>query len=111
MLTVTRRILVSATRESVESFLASAPEQGLPRTTGRVLGVTLPRVERKTVVRAVNGGTVIEHGEGYALPFLLAPLKPLIHTMLDSELEVELRSVKEGAEALNRRLQLERLDS
>jgi hypothetical protein len=110
MLTVSRRILVSAPRQSVESFLASAPERGVSRTTGRLFGVSLPVVERKTTVRAVNGGTVIEYDEAYRLPVLLTPLKPLLRGVLDSALETELHAVKEGAEALNRRLQLENLE-
>jgi vacuolar-type H+-ATPase subunit D/Vma8 len=110
MLTVNRRILISAPRESVESFLSAVPDQGLPRTTGRVMGVTLPRLERRTVLRPVNGGTVLEHGDGYRIPFFLAPLKPLLQNALDAELETELHALKEGAEALNRRIQLERIE-
>jgi hypothetical protein len=62
-------------------------------------------------LRSVIGGTVIERDESYELPFLLRPLKSLIRRWLDKTLENELDFIKEGAEGLNRRLQLKRLDS
>ena len=62
-------------------------------------------------VRPVVGGTVVERGESYELPLLLRPLSPLVRRWVDQAMETQLDLVKEGAEALNRRLQLERLDA
>ena len=152
MLTVSRRILVSAPRDSVQQYLsdlreipkyepkvdaievAEAPEGVEAAASGRFLGLPwrgtfrvertkdggyrgvmvqgpLRRMESTIVLRPVIGGTLIEHDELYDFPFFLRPLKPLVRRWLDHTLEHELDSIKEGAEALNRRLQLQHLES
>ena len=154
MLNVTRRILVSAPRDSVRRYLSdlreianyepkvssiqiAEPAEGVSgqeaSAEGRFLGLPwrgtfrfemtsdggyhgvmvhgpLRRMEMRMVLRPVIGGTVIEHDETYELPLLLRPLNAMIRRWLDKTLENELDFIKEGAEGLNRRLQLQRLD-
>jgi hypothetical protein len=152
MLSVTRRILVSAPRDSVQKYLsdfreiakyepkvdsiqiAESSEPAEASATGRFLGLPwrgtfrfertkdggyrgvmlsgpLRRMECRIVLRPVIGGTLIERDEAYDLPFFLKPLKPIVRRWLDHTLENELDFIKEGAEALNRRLQLKNLDA
>lgn len=151
MLSVSRRILVSAPRESVQRYLsdlreiakyepkvdaiALSDEGGEEASaSGRFLGLPwrgtfrfertkdggyrgvmvsgpLRRMECRVVLRPVVGGTLVEHDEAYDLPFFLSPLKPIVRRWLDQTLESELDFIKEGAEALNRRLQLNSLDA
>jgi len=151
MLSVSRRVLVSAPRESVQRYLSDlreiaryepkvdviaispAPEGAQAAASGRFLGLPwsghfrfqmtedggyrgvmvegpLRRMECRVCLRSVVGGTVVEHDESYDLPFVLRPLKPLLRRWLDRTLETELDVIKEGAEALNRRLQLQNLE-
>jgi hypothetical protein len=152
MLSVSRRILVSAPRDSVQKYLSDLREiakyeqkvDAIELTTGaegveasasgRFLGLPwrgtfrfemtrdggyrgvmvqgpLSRMESRIVLRPVIGGTLIEHDEIYDLPFFMRPLKSLVKRWLDHTLESELDFIKEGAEALNRRLQLQHLDA
>ena len=150
MLSVSRRILVSAPRDSVRTYLSDlreivkyepkvdsieiAADGGEASATGRFIGLPwrgtfrfemtqdggyrgvmvhgpLRRMECRMALRSVIGGTVIERDESYELPFLLRPLKSLIRRWLDKTLENELDFIKEGAEGLNRRLQLRHLDA
>lgn len=155
MLNVSRRILVSAPRDSVQKYLSDLREIakyepkvhsievspavegqtaqeaavagrffGLPwhgvfrfeRTSdggyrGSMVSGPLRRAEIRMALRPVIGGTSLEHQEIYELPLYLRPLSSLIRRWLDKTLESELDSVKEGAELLNRRLQLQRLDA
>ena len=152
MLRVSRRILVSAPRDSVQKYLsdlrqlakyepkvdsievAEAPAGFSASASGRFLGLPwrgtfrfettrdggyrgemvsgpLGRMEYRMSLRPVSGGTVIDHEESYDLPLLLRPMQSLIRRWLDKTLESGLDGVKEGAEALNRRLQLQRLDA
>ena len=155
MLNVSRRILVSAPRDSVQKYLSDLREiakyepkvhsievaplvEGEPAqeaaVAGRILGLPwrgtfrfertsdggyrgsmvsgpLRRMECRMALRPVIGGTSLEHQELYELPLYLRPLSSLIRRWLDKTLESELDSVKEGAELLNRRLQLQRLDA
>jgi hypothetical protein len=152
MLTVTRRILVSAPRDSVRIYLsdlreiaryepkvdaidvAPAPDAAQASASGRFFGLPwrgtfrfemtndggyrgvmvsgpLRRMECRVSLRPVIGGTLVEHDEAYDLPYVLRPLTGLIRRWLDHTLESELDAVKEGAEALNRQLQLQSLDS
>ncbi|MFI5363714.1 MAG: SRPBCC family protein [Elusimicrobiota bacterium] len=154
MLSVSRRILVSAPRDSVQKYVSdlreivkyepkvdaievAAPAQGAagPEATasGRFFGLPwhgtfrfrmtpdggyhavmisgpVRRMECRMILRPVIGGTVIEHDETYDLPLLLRPLTSMIRKWLQHTLESELDLIKEGAEGLNRRLQLQRLD-
>lgn len=149
MLSVSRKILVSAPRDSVQKYLSDLREiakyepkvdaiefasEGEAQASGRFLGLPwrgtfrfemtrdggyrgvmvngpLRKMECRVLLRPVAGGTLVEHDEAYDLPFLMRPLKPLIRRWLDHTLESELDVIKEGAEALNRRLQLQRLDA
>ncbi len=152
MIIVTRRILVSAPRDSVRAYLSdlkalpsydpkiaaievTEASDGLwAETSGRFMGLPwrgtirfqltkdggyrgvlvqgpLKSAESWMSVRPVVGGTVVEHGETYELPLLLRPLSPLVRRWVDQSMDLQLGLVKEGAEALNRRLQLERLDA
>lgn len=152
MLTVSRRILVSAPRDSVQKYLsdlreiakyepkvdaidvASASHGAEASATGRFLGLSwhgtfrfemtkdggyrgvmvagpLRRMECRVALRPVIGGTLIECDQSYDLPFLIRPFSSLIRRWLDHTLESGLDLIKESAEALNRRLQLQSLDS
>jgi hypothetical protein len=150
MFTLTRRILVSAPRDSVRQYLAdlSAIAAYDPKVdaieplaggaeaaaSGHVLGLRwrgtfrfeatsdggyhaamvkgpLRRMECKVSLRPVTGGTMLEREETYELRLLLLPFSPLLRRWLDDALERELGLIKEGAEALNRRLQLQRLEA
>jgi hypothetical protein len=150
MFTVTRRILISAPRGSVQKYLSDLREiaryepkvdaiemEAEPdsvRASGRFFGLPwhgtfrfammsdggyrgvmtqgpLRSMECRVALRPVIGGTLVVHDETYDLPYLLRPLSPLIRRWLDHTLESELDAVKEGAEALNRQLQLQGLDS
>ena len=154
MLSVSRRILVSAPRDSVQKYLSDLREiakyepkvnsievappaeghEGREASAhGRFFGLPwhgtfrfemtqdggyhgvmvhgpLRRMECRMLLRPVIGGTVVEHDEAYELPLFLRPLKSLIRGWLNHTLESELDLIKEGAEGLNRRLQLQRLD-
>jgi hypothetical protein len=150
MLSVTRRILISAPRDSVRRYLSDlreiakyepkvdaielSSEGDEASATGRFLGLPwrgtfrfemtgdggyrgvmltgpLRRMECRIALRPVVGGTLIEHDELYELPILVRPLNSLIRRWLNATLESELDFIKEGAEALNRRLQLQGLDA
>jgi hypothetical protein len=155
MLSVSRRILVSAPRDSVQKYLSDLREiakyepkvnsieiapaaEGLPgqeaSVEGRFFGLPwhgtfhfdmtqdggyrgvmvhgpLRRMECRMILRPVIGGTSLEHDENYELPFFLRPFSSLIRRWLNKTLENELDFIKEGAEALNRRLQLQGLDA
>ncbi|OGR95979.1 MAG: hypothetical protein A2V88_17180 [Elusimicrobia bacterium RBG_16_66_12] len=152
MLTVSRRILVSAPQGSVQRYLsdlqeiakyepkvdaidvASTDAGQQASVSGRFLGLAwsgtfrfemtrdggyrgvmvdgpLRRMESRLLLRPVIGGTLVEHQQAYEIPLLLRPLKPFVSRWLDSTLENGLGFIKEGAEALNRRLQLQGLEA
>jgi hypothetical protein len=155
MLSVSRRILVSAPRDSVQKYLSDLREiaryepkvnsisiapaaEGVAgqeaSAEGRFFGLPwhgtfrfemtqdggyrgvmvhgpLRRMDCRMILRPVIGGTALEHDENYELPFYLRPFSSLIRRWLDKTLENELDSIKEGAEALNRRLHLQGLDA
>lgn len=71
----------------------------------------LSLMEFRILIRPVNGGTMLEHDEKYELPIFLRPLSLLIRRWLDQTVETGLDVLKERAEALNRRLQLQVLES
>jgi Polyketide cyclase / dehydrase and lipid transport len=151
MTTVTRRVLISAPRDSVRRYLSDlreianydpkveeialgpAPDGVGATASGRFLGLPwsgtfrfetspdggyrgvmvsgpLRGMESRVAVRSVVGGTIVESAETYDLPFPLKPLSFFLRSWLVSVLETKLSAVKEGAEALNRRLQLQSLD-
>ncbi|MEK7390153.1 MAG: SRPBCC family protein [Elusimicrobiota bacterium] len=145
MLTVNRRILISAPHDSVRRFLGDLNQiaeyepkvdsitvdpSGEATAAGRFWGMPwrgtfrfvfgrdggyqgvmtsgpLRHMECRIALRPVNGGTLLDHDEEYVLPFFLRPCRTLIRRWLERTLETELDHIKEGAEALNRRLQLE----
>ena len=71
----------------------------------------LKRMECLLTIRPVNGGTVVEHREEYELPLPLKWLSPLLKRWLNAGIESELSAIKEGAEALNRKLTIQRLEA
>jgi hypothetical protein len=77
---------------------------------GVMVSGPLRRMECIMTLRPVTGGTVLEHGEEYELPLLMRPISTFVRRWVDSTLENELSFIKEGAEALNRRIQLKRLE-
>lgn len=149
MLSVSRRILVSAPRDSVQAYLSDLAEiakydpkvdaveaeaDGGISASGRFLGLPwraafrvefsadggyravmssgpLRSMECRMTLRPVVGGTVLERVESCELPLLLRPFSPFVRRWLDHTLETVLDVVKEGAEAHNRRLQLQRLEA
>lgn len=148
MLTVNRRILISAPHESVRTYLSDLGQipkyepkvdsiqmnpAGDAEAKGRFFGMPwrgtfrfefkpdggyrgvmvsgpLRHMECRVMIRPVNGGTLLDHDEEYDLPLILQPLRPLVRRWLDHTLEAELDQIKEGAEALNRRIQLQVLE-
>ncbi|OGS42205.1 MAG: hypothetical protein A2506_07405 [Elusimicrobia bacterium RIFOXYD12_FULL_66_9] len=152
MITVSRRILVSAPQGSVQRYLsdlqeiakyepkvdsidvASTDAGQQASVTGRFLGLPwsgtfrfemtrdggyrgvmvngpLRRIESRVLLRPVIGGTLVEHQQVYEVPFFMRPLKPFVTRWLDSTIENGLGYIKEGAEALNRRLQIQGLEA
>ncbi len=85
-----------------------APDGGY---RGVMLSGPLKHMECRVMLRPVNGGTMLEHAEEYKLPLFLRPLRPLVRRWLNHTLETELDVIKERAEALNRRLQLQVLEA
>lgn len=77
---------------------------------GVMVSGPLRRMECVMTLRPVTGGTVLEHGEEYELPLLMRPVSGLVRRWVDATLENELSSIKEGAEALNRKIQLSKLE-
>jgi hypothetical protein len=77
---------------------------------GSMVSGPLRRMECVMTLRPVTGGTVLEHGEEYELPLLMRPVSGLVRRWVDATLENELSTIKEGAEALNRRIQLSKLE-
>ena len=71
----------------------------------------LRRMECVYHLRPVSGGTVLTHEEHYLFPVLLRPLAWAISSWLIRSIDLELGAIKEGAELLNRRIQLQRLQS
>ena len=58
-------------------------------------------------LRPVSGGTIVTHEEQYQFPLPLRPMTRLIRRWLEHTMDVELRVIKEGAERLNRSIQLQ----
>lgn len=151
MLAVSRQILVSAPKDSVELYLRDLKnlavyEQkvdrvevtqeetgGLVEVQGKFLGIPwrgsfrmdytrdggyrsemvrgpIRRVVGGFHLRPVTGGTIVTHDEQYLFPALLRPLTFLLRGWLAHSLELELGVIKEGAERLHRKLQLERIE-
>ena len=71
----------------------------------------LPRLVGGVHLRSVAGGTVLTHEQHFQLPLPLRPLAFMWRRWLLGSMERELHVIKEGAEALNRKLQLQTLES
>jgi hypothetical protein len=152
MLTVTKQILISAPKESVQAYLRDLdrmadyeqkvdkveatypePEMGFVEATGKFMGLRWRgafkmeftrdggfRSEmvrgplRKMVggfhLRSVAGGTVLTHDEQYQFGLLFKPLQPVAKSWIAKSMELELGVIKEGAEALHRRRQLDLIE-
>ena len=70
----------------------------------------LPKMVGGFHLRSVSGGTVITQEQQCQLPLPLRPLAFIWRRWLDSAMERELHVIKEGAERLNRELQLQQLE-
>jgi hypothetical protein len=77
---------------------------------GVMVSGPLRRMECVMTLRPVTGGTMLEHAEQYELPLLMRPISGFIRNWVNATLENELGFIKEGAEALNRRIQLDKLE-
>ena len=62
-------------------------------------------------LRPVSGGTIVTRDEQYQVPLPVKPLKPIFRSWITRSMDLQLAAVKEGAEKLNRRLQIEQLES
>lgn len=153
MLTITRAVLISAPKESVQLYLRdlrnmasygkkvsavdpSYPddESGFVEVSGKFMGMpwrgafkmqfTRDGGFRSEMVRGpvkhmaggfhlrpVTGGTVLTHDEHYQFGVLLRPLQFLARRWITRGIEHELGVIKEGAERLNRQLQLKQIES
>ena len=62
-------------------------------------------------LRTVAGGTVLTHDEQYHFPALLRPLMYLSRGWVRRSMDLELGVIKEGAERLNRQIQLKKIEA
>ncbi|OGR89653.1 MAG: hypothetical protein A3J74_04530 [Elusimicrobia bacterium RIFCSPHIGHO2_02_FULL_57_9] len=151
MLNLSRRILISAPKESVRLYLrdlekmaeyeqkldkvdqVSYPDaqSGFVEVSGKFLGVPwrgafkteftndggyhaemvrgpLPMV-RNIRLRPVLGGTMVTHQEHYYFPRFLWPVAYMLRGRLERNVDKGLGVIKEGAERLHRRLQIEQI--
>lgn len=72
---------------------------------------SLKRMVCSYSLRAVSGGTILTHEESYQFSFFARPVMRLFRGWLGHTMELELGVIKEEAERLNRRLQLQRIES
>ncbi len=112
MIHITRRVLVSAPKERVCEYLGtiarvSAGQGGYERTVVR--GPLRP-ISSTFSLKAITGGTWLTHEEQVPLPFTFKPLRPLLRRWIERHVERELASIKEEAERLHRRRQLESIE-
>ena len=61
-------------------------------------------------LRPVTGGTIVTHDEEYQLPLPLKPLSGVLRSWIARSMELELRAIKEGAERLHRKRQLDLIE-
>ncbi len=71
----------------------------------------LSRIANSYRLREVTGGTVLTHEEGYGIPMILAPIIFLLKGWLARGMEKKLWCIKEGAERLERQIQLRAIES
>lgn len=62
-------------------------------------------------LRSVAGGTVLTHDEQYHFPLLLRPITRFFRSWIARTIDLELGVIKEGAERLNRQLQLQKIEA
>lgn len=62
-------------------------------------------------LRSVSGGTIVTHEETYQFSLFARPIMRLFRGWLGHTMELELGVIKEEAERLNRRLQLQRIEA
>jgi len=70
----------------------------------------LPKMAGAFHLRSVTGGTLITQEQQCQLPLPLRPLSFVWRRWLDAAMDRELHVIKEGAERLNRELQLKQLE-
>lgn len=61
-------------------------------------------------LRSVTGGTVLTHEEYYEFSLLVRPFERLFASSIGHSMDLELRVIKEEAERVNRRLQLQQIE-
>ena len=152
MLTVTKQILISAPKESVQAYLRDLsrmadyeqkvekieatypdPETGHVEVTGKFMGLRwrgafkvgftrdggfrsemvrgpLRKMTGGFHLRSVPGGTVLTHDEQYQFGLLFKAFQSVTKGWIAKSMEHELGVIKEGAEALHRRIQLEQIE-
>lgn len=152
MISVSRRIMISAPRDSVRMYLrdlknipeyeqkvddaqVSYPEPDMAemQVSGKfrwvpwsgvlkvkftkdggyrseIIRGSLRRMNADFQLRPVSGGTVVTHREQYQFPLLLRPFSFLIRGWLENTMDKELAVIKEKAESLNRRIQLQQIE-
>ena len=71
----------------------------------------LRRVAGGFHLRPVSGGTLLTHDEQYLFPLPLRPLGFFLKRWIGRSIELELSAIKEGAERLNRQLQLRDIEA
>ena len=71
----------------------------------------LKRMVCAYTLRSVSGGTIITHEETYQFSLLARPIMRLFRGWLAHTMELELGVIKEEAERLNRRLQLQSIEA
>jgi hypothetical protein len=153
MITITRQILISAPKESVQMYLRDLsnmaeyeqkvesvdatypdPESGLVEVEGRFLGLPwkgafkmeftrdggfrsemirgpLKRMVGGYHLRPVAGGTLLTHDEQYHFPMLIQPVMRFFRGWISRTIDLELSTIKEGAERLNRLIQLKNIEA
>jgi hypothetical protein len=72
-------------------------------------GGSLRRMSSVYQLRAVTGGTILRHEEHYQFG-LLRVAAPLLRAWIAQTMELELRVIKEEAERVNRRIQLQKIE-
>ncbi len=152
MLSISRKILISAPKESVALYLRDLqnmaqyekkvqrvevsypdPDSGFVEVSGKFVGVPwkgafkmeftrdggfrsemvrgpLSRMVGGFHLRQVAGGTLVTHDEQYQFGWLLRPMAFLFKRWITRSMDLELHVIKEGAERLNRQLQLKQIE-
>ena len=78
---------------------------------GEMFAGPLSRMTLGYHLRAVPGGTIITHEEQYQFSLPLRPFAFAFRNWVTQSMDKELGVIKEGAEALNRQIQLKKIES